>query len=101
MAWSHEVLVICGHVYEQLVEVDVLLMMGANQVVEGMARTIFAAIPLLSTWERDGTKVRERACRFSGVDCCGDMPLAGVGMRCTLLTLSLLPGVLPRRQREY
>ena len=34
----HDALGVCGHVHEQLIEVDILLMMRPNQVVEGMAR---------------------------------------------------------------
>ena len=37
MGWPHHSLVIGRHVHKQLVEIDILLIVGADQIVEGMA----------------------------------------------------------------
>src|SRR5437763_7425468 len=38
VGWSHHPLVIHRYIYEELIEVDVLLLMRANQIMECMAR---------------------------------------------------------------
>ena len=38
MSWAHDALIVSGHIHEQLVEIDILLIVGANQVMKSMAR---------------------------------------------------------------
>src|SRR6185437_10302063 len=73
MGWTHHPLVVGGDIHIQLVEIDILLIVSADQVVKGMARNgkdrlqvAFCVVETVQKMNASGTGGREAHSETSG-----------------------------------